>query len=43
MEQIYLDGLAFATVFPRAKHASATVLHVQFLTQDFAFNIDYDL
>ena len=36
----YLDGSAFAMVFLQAKHAGATVLHMQLWTHDISFNID---
>ena len=40
IEQNYLDGSTFATVFPGAKHAGATVLYMQHLTHDISFNDD---
>ena len=42
IEQVYLDGSAFAIVFLRAKHAGGTVLHMQLWTLDISFNV-YDL
>ena len=40
IEKNYLDGLAFALVFLGAKHAGATVLHMQLWTLDSSFNVD---
>ena len=36
----FLDGSALAIVFLRAKHAGATVLHMQFSTHHIFFTID---
>ena len=38
-----MDGGAFAVVFPRAKHAGAAVLHMQFISYENSLYIDLGL
>ena len=43
MQQNYLDGLAYAVVFPRAKHVGADVLKMLFSTSDMSFRFGLEV